>query len=600
MKFELMYVFPWCMSAVVVLVVGLTSDITTVAWALGIFNVIQTSLLILTFYQQKKLSGSGPNVETVHYVAHEIRTALSGVVGVVPMLRQTTLSVDQSALVDLIDVSGNHMMMFVNGILDHAKLQAGCLEIVLSRVFILEEIEKAVMMCAPSSRARGIDLNVYVSHTISPVKTDSIRLRQILVNLLHNAIKFTAQGYVAVRAYNEENNVVIAVSDSGPGMPSHVVEKLFADQSMFTSSVEQRKQGGTGIGMVLVREMSELLGAKIRCESTVGLGTTFYLTLPNDTDKFHITHVEQKDRMLIWLQGDFSPPKLSKSTQDALIGTLKDIGADVLVPTCTTDLEKLDCSNVHAAFISSDILLRMDEFRSNFIKHLGNEKIICVLKNNDLSSHPNTLRCPLLPSMIWNAISASVFDSASDGSAVTVCPRPSSSSVAVSTNHMPVFFNIAGVACASASETTISALLAEDNFVVRKVMGNLFENLFVRCIIVEDGMQAIEKLQTQRFDIVFLDVEMPKKSGPEVAEWIRMDERENGVTEPVPIVGLSGHSEEEAVVMFGKNVTSCLSKPVGMENLVMVLESLTKYKRTPIRSSQSFRQELSIRGPGDT
>eukprot|EP00759_Apiculatamorpha_spiralis_P022737 PhF_6_TR26698/c1_g5_i1/m.38966 len=151
------------------------------------------------------------------YIAHELRTALTGIVSVVPLLRATPLSQEQSSLVDLIDISGTHMMLFLNSTLEYAKDMARTSASISKEKQVVDvrtEVEATVLMCAPTARAKGLDLNVYVARDVPTIQSDRVCLRQILVNLLHNALKFTSEGYVAVRCGLMDEAIVIEVHDS--------------------------------------------------------------------------------------------------------------------------------------------------------------------------------------------------------------------------------------------------------------------------------------------------------------------------------------------------------------------------------------------------
>eukprot|EP00760_Papus_ankaliazontas_P022233 PhM_4_TR18822/c2_g1_i1/m.95785 len=234
-------------------------------------------------------------VDLVAHISHEIRTALNAIVSVVPMLQETHLSTEQARLVDYISLSGTHLMSLVNDILEYAKLRSGNVEAEVVPFSLQKEVETAVLVCAPSARNKRIDLNAYCSQQLPrEFCGDPLRVRQIIINLVHNALKFTApRGIVSVRcvtmaefyntAYNPTDDIIVTVKDTGIGMDNDAMARVF-EPYVQAKADTQRKFGGTGLGLFLVKRLVELIHGTLDASSVVGSGTTFSVRIPNQQD----------------------------------------------------------------------------------------------------------------------------------------------------------------------------------------------------------------------------------------------------------------------------------------------------------------------------
>lgn len=216
-------------------------------------------------------------------VSHELRTPLNGILGFAELLKSELTEPAQQEYADIIHKSGEHLLNLVTEILDLAKIESGEMTFNWMNTSLPIFIEETVAVHRGAAEAKGLQFALSMAEDLPPlISTDQTRLRQILNNLLSNATKFTAQGTVKLVVSRSENEIMFAVHDTGPGIPPESREIVFEKFKQLENFLT-REHGGTGLGLALVKQLSELMGGRVSLESEVGLGSTFTVHLPIET-----------------------------------------------------------------------------------------------------------------------------------------------------------------------------------------------------------------------------------------------------------------------------------------------------------------------------
>lgn len=485
-------------------------------------------------------------------VSHEMRTPLNGILGMAELVLGTGLDAEQRTYVEAVRTSGKALLGLIDGILDFARIEAGHVDLAAEPFALAALAEGVVELLAPRAQDKGIEIALDVCADLSrTVVGDGDRVRQILINLAGNAIKFTQAGGVGVSLARSGEGVVLAVSDTGPGIPEERLPALFEEFEQGDGSAS-RSQEGTGLGLAITRRLVERMGGRIEVDSRVGRGSTFRAVLPlqaapDEAGRAGAPPVHlHGQRCLIVADSPFQAPYLARSLSRAG-------AAAVIVGDLDHGLDALSA----AAF---DAVIADRALGDAAVRRLAEAAGACGVRTSLVLLSPFDRRDfgaaaaagfdgylikPVRPRSLLERLRAPARDAAP-----IAAPQPAASRVGAGSR----------------------VLLAEDNPINALLATRALERLGAEVVQAVDGVEALEKYAADGpFDLALIDVRMPRLDGHETARRIRAAEAVSGTRlRLVALTANAGRADEGAARAAGFD--GFLPKPLNLKLLPALLE----------------------------
>ncbi|HEX4960549.1 MAG TPA: ATP-binding protein [Thermoanaerobaculia bacterium] len=493
-------------------------------------------------------------------MSHEIRTPMNAVLGMATVLQGTRLTLEQREHMETLRSSGESLLALINDILDFSKIDAGMIEVEAVPCAVLPRLEESVELLAASAARKGLEIGCLVADGVPQgVRTDATRLRQILVNLLGNAVKFTSRGEIFLtvevrQGAAGERELEFSVRDTGIGIPADRVDRLFRPFSQADSSTT-RLYGGTGLGLTISRRLTEILGGRMWVESTLGEGAVFRFTLPcQAVDVPALPCLEPKPpvlagrRLLVVTESAQAARILGwyarRWGMEATVAAGERQASDFLNAEARFDLAIVDGEPEEAGRIAESCAAA----QLPWVRLLSAGAPPGPPPQGAAASLVRPIRGARLHLVTLKALGRSVAhpaDEDADSSSIVFAGPP----------------------------PPLRILVVEDNSTNQKVAQLLLGRLGYRADLAADGLEALAALRRQPYDLIFMDVQMPGMDGLETTRRIRAERP--GAAGP-RIVAMTAHALREArEACLASGMDDYLSKPLGLDDLARALRRAT-------------------------
>jgi signal transduction histidine kinase/CheY-like chemotaxis protein len=530
--------------------------------------------------RDQALAASRAKGEFLAMMSHEIRTPLNAVLGLAGVLLDGQLAADQREIVRTIRSSGDSLLLLLNDILDFSKIEAGRLQLERALFDVVDCAEDALDLFGAVAHEKGLDLSCHVSSDVpGRVEGDSGRVRQILVNLVSNAIKFTMRGSVQVHidaeplsrghAGDADTRIHCAVRDTGIGIPADHLATLFKPFSQIDASTT-RRFGGTGLGLAICRTLAERMGGRVWAESKKGAGSTFHFTfvarsmaaLPLSEPAHH------SDQSAIVVSA-------RDGTRGSVASQIAAFGLQVKAVPNVAELKEAASAVRPDVVVVDDGVAPLEAHEALARMHRLPPFVILSTASRDTAARralrerwgpePVIVSMPVRRTALREAVAHAL--------GLDETPLPRSSGVP-----------------ALAMEIPLRILIAEDNPVNQRVALLLLERLGYRADVVGNGAEAIEAVRARPYDIVLMDVRMPEVDGIEATRRIRAELPKE--LQPRIVALTANAMNEDRQVCEEAGMDDFLSKPVTPKELERALREARGRTSTLPRDSAIGMREI--------
>lgn len=511
-------------------------------------------------------------------ISHELRTPLNSIKGFTQLLLKMPLTHKQHDWVETIEKSSNNLLSIINDVLDFSKIEAGKFSLQIYPFILENAVFEVLESLAPQAEIKGLEQVAFIYEEVPySIKGDVLRFKQILTNLVSNAIRFTEKGEIVVRVMLEDTRlgqhiIRISVSDTGKGLSAHEKKNLFTAFQQGNPTLS-REAGGTGLGLVIAKSLVKLMEGDIGFDDEQIQGATFWFNFKAEIDE------STKTNQTLLLTGKHVLLLESHEKNSQLIrSTLFNAHAEVKVVKTWLDLLN-SLSDIYQIIMLDSRNLDKDCYSQlSLLRQRFNGMIVLLTGLNDIQSLPEstfdelsiyTLSKPIRPIQLLHLLGQGI-------------------STAKLKKHLPTVPN-------NYTTTPLHILAVDDHPLNLKLVCTLLDDLGINVSRAENGKQAVELCQQHKYDLILMDIQMPEMDGLQATQLIRQHEHLNA-SKKTPIVALTAHAladEQENIRQCGMN--DYLTKPLEESQLIHIIQRWTgiQLDQTQIVSNHKSSPKLT-------